>query len=135
MTQAPKLYFLDAGLCAYLTDWSSPETLEAGAMAGHIFETWCFAEILKSYRNSGRRPAFYFYRDFDQVEIDLVIEQDGVLYPVEMKKSSDPGRDAAKHFSKLQKFGKEVGMGAVVCMVRECSPLTRECKLIPAASL
>ena len=47
-------------------------------MAGHIFETWCFAEILKSYRNSGRRPAFYFYRDFDQVEIDLVIEQDGV---------------------------------------------------------
>ena len=48
MTQAPKLYFLDTGLCAYLTDWSSPETLEAGAMAGHIFETWCFAEILKS---------------------------------------------------------------------------------------
>ena len=135
MTQAPKLYFLDTGLCAYLTDWSSPETLEAGAMAGHIFETWCFAEILKSYRNSGKRPAFYFYRDFDQVEIDLVIEQDGVLYPVEMKKSSDPGRDAAKHFSKLEKFGKKIGMGAVVCMVRESSPLTRECKLIPAAGL
>ena len=87
-------------------------------MAGHIFETWCFAEILKSYRNSRRHPAFYFYRDFDQVEIDLVIEQDGVLYPVEMKKSSDPGRDAAKHFSKLEKFRKQVGMEAVVHVVR-----------------
>ena len=135
MTQTPKLYFLDTGLCAYLTDWSSPETLESGAMAGHIFETWCFAEILKSYRNSGRRPAFCFYRDFDQVEIDLVIEQDGVLYPVEIKKSSDPGRSAAGCFSKLRKFEKPVGMGGVICMARKCQPLTRECRLIPAGSL
>lgn len=135
LTRTPKLYFLDTGLCAYLTDWSSPETLEAGAMAGPIFETWCFSEILKSWRNSGKRPAFYYFRDFDQVEIDLVIEQDGILYPVEIKKSSDPGRNAARHFGKLEPFGKPVGMGAVVCMVRECSPLTRKCRLIPAASL
>lgn len=135
MTQTPKLYFLDTGLCAYLTDWSSPETLEAGAMAGHIFETWCFAEILKSYRNCGRRPALSFYRDFDQVEIDLVIERDGILYPVEFKKSADPGRESARHFAKLEKFGKPLGMGAVVCMVRDCQALTRTCKLIPAASL
>ena len=67
-------------------------------MAGHIFETWCFAEILKSYRNSGRRPAFYFYRDFDQVEIGLVIEQDGVLYPVEMKKSTALRAERRKAF-------------------------------------
>lgn len=135
MTQTPKLYFLDTGLCAYLTDWSSPETLESGAMSGQIFETWCFAEILKSYRNSGKKPSFYFYRDFDQVEIDLVIEQNGVLYPVEMKKSADPGRRAAGHFAKLDKFGKVVGMGAVICMVEKSIPLTRGCKLIPAASL
>lgn len=135
MTQAPKLYFLDTGLAAYLTDWSNPGALEAGAMAGHIFESWCFAEILKSYRNAGKRPAFYFYRDFDQVEIDLIIEQDGVLYPVEFKKSSDPGRSAARHFSKLEKFGKPVGLGAIVCLVKESMPLTRECMLIPAGSL
>lgn len=135
MTQTPKLYFLDTGLCAYLTDWSSPETLEAGAMSGHIFETWCVSEILKSYRNAGKRAPLYFYRDFDQAKIDLVIEQDGILYPVEIKKSTNPGRDAAKNFAKLEKFGKPVGKGAVICMVREQEPLTSACSLIPAASL
>ena len=49
LVKTPKLYFLDTGLCAYLTQWTSPQTLEAGAMSGAIFETWVMIELLKSY--------------------------------------------------------------------------------------
>ncbi len=73
----PKLHFLDTGLCAYLTEWSSPETLEAGAMSGALFESFVFGEILKSWHNRGRRPAFHYYRDKDGREIDLLISHDG----------------------------------------------------------
>jgi predicted AAA+ superfamily ATPase len=55
LVKTPKLYFLDTGLCAYLTEWSTPETLEAGAMSGPILETWIFSEILKSYWHAGKR--------------------------------------------------------------------------------
>lgn len=135
LTQAPKLYFLDTGLCTYLTDWFTPESLEAGAMSGAVFETWCFTELLKSYRHSGQRAPFFFYRDFDQAEIDLIIESDGVLYPVEFKKSANPGKDAARHFKLLQRFDQPVGTGAIICMTSTAMPLNRSCQLIPAAML
>ena len=79
LVKSPKLYFLDTGLCAYLTEWSSPETLEAGAMSGAIFESWVVAEIIKSYLNSGRQAPLYYYRDKDKLEIDLLIVVDGTL--------------------------------------------------------
>jgi len=135
ITKTPKLYFLDTGLCSYLTDWFTPESLEAGAMAGAIFETWCMVELLKSYRHSGQRAPFFFYRDFDQVEIDLLIEHDGTLYPVEFKKNSNPGTDAVKNFKMLDKLGKPVGPGAVICMSSIAMPLNRHCQLIPAPML
>ena len=135
MTKTPKLYFLDTGLCSYLTDWLTAENLEAGAMSGALFETWCFTELFKSYRHAGMRAPFFYYRDFDQVEIDLVIEADGVLYPVEFKKSANPGVHAARHFNKLENLGKPVGKGAIVCMVSDAMPLTRKCILVPAGSL
>ena len=96
LLKTPKLYFLDTGLCAYLTQWSSPETLEAGAMSGAILESWVVAEILKSYWHQGRLAPFHYYRDKDQCEIDLVIEADGVLYAVEIKKTASPGGHAAR---------------------------------------
>jgi predicted AAA+ superfamily ATPase len=135
LTQTPKLYFLDTGLCTYLTDWFTPESLEAGAMSGAIFETWCFVELLKSYRHSGQRAPFFFYRDFDQVEIDLIIEYNGTLYPVEFKKSANPGSDAAKNFKILERLNQPVGTGAIICMSSIVMPLTRSCQLIPAAVL
>lgn len=104
-------------------------------MSGAFFETWCFIEWFKSYRHSGRRAPFFYYRDFDQVEIDLIIEADGVLYPVEFKKSANPGVNAARHFNKLEKLGKPSGKGAVICMVADAMPLTRKCILVPASGL
>ncbi|MDL2226644.1 ATP-binding protein [Deltaproteobacteria bacterium OttesenSCG-928-M10] len=93
MVKAPKLYFLDTGLAAYLTEWSSPETLEAGAMSCAIFETWVLVELLKSWLGNGLRPPFYYYRDKDQKEIDLLIIQDGTVYPLECKKTASPDKN------------------------------------------
>ncbi|EIJ34455.1 ATP-binding protein [Thiothrix nivea] len=135
LLKTPKLYFLDAGLCAYLTQWSSPETLEAGAMNGAMLENWILMEILKSYWHNGLQPSVWFYRDKDKREIDLLLEQDGKLHPVEFKKTASPGQSASKHFSVLEKLGIEVGHGAVVCLKEVDVPLSREVDAIPAGYL
>jgi predicted AAA+ superfamily ATPase len=135
LIRTPKLYFLDTGLAAYITQWSSPESLEAGAMSGAILETWLMAEILKSYWHRGLSPNLYFYRDKDQKEIDLIIECDDILYPVEFKKTASPGRMASKNFSSLNKLGKQVGPGAVLCLRETDIPLSAEVTAIPSSYL
>ncbi|MEZ5454068.1 MAG: ATP-binding protein [Thiothrix sp.] len=135
LLKTPKLYFLDTGLCAYLTQWSSPETLEAGAMNGAILENWMLMETLKSYWHNGLQPSAWFYRDKDKREIDLLLEQDGKLHPVEFKKTASPGQSTSKHFSVLEKLGVEVGHGAVVCLKEVDVPLSREVDAIPAGYL
>jgi predicted AAA+ superfamily ATPase len=81
--KTPKLYFLDTGLAAYLTRWNSADVLKNGAMAGAFFETFVLAEIIKSYTNQGILDLpFYFYRDKNMNEIDLLIEENGTLYPI-----------------------------------------------------
>lgn len=132
MVKAPKLYFLDSGLAAYLTEWSSPATLEAGAMSGAIFETWVVAELLKSYWHCGKQAPLYYYRDRDQREIDVLIVQDGTVYPIEIKKTSQPGRDTVRHFSVLEKLGMAMGPGAVICLANERLPITANVEVIPA---
>lgn len=132
LVKAPKLYFLDAGLAAYLTEWASPETLEAGAMSGAILETWVVAELLKSYWHAGRRPPFYYYRDKDLREIDLLLVQDGVAYPLEIKKTASPGRDDIRHFGALERLGLSVGQGGLICLAEQALPLTETAWAIPA---
>jgi hypothetical protein len=132
LVKTPKLYFLDTGLAAYLTEWSSPATLEAGAMAGAIFETWVVAELLKSYWHNGRQAPFYYYRDRDQKEIDVLIVRDGKAYPIEIKKTAQPGRDAARHFSLLENLGLDVGHGAIVCLTDQRLPLRPRVDAVPA---
>lgn len=135
LVKTPKLYFLDTGLCAYLTQWSSPQTLESGAMAGAIFETWVIAELLKSYWHQGRPAPFCYFRSRDQQEIDLLIEADGLLYPVECKKSASPGRDALQGLKTLENMNVNLGPGAVICMVSQLTPLTRQVTAVPAGIL
>lgn len=131
LVQAPKLYFLDTGLCAWLTAWSSPETLEAGAFSGAIFETWVIGELLKSWLHNGIQPLFYFYRDKDQKEIDLLIVQDGVIHPLEIKKSANPGRESVRHFQALARLKQPVGPGGVICLANQALPLTDSATVIP----
>ena len=135
LIKAPKLYFLDTGLCSYLTEWSTPETLEAGAMSGAILETWIIIELLKSYWHNGRKAPFYYYRDKDKKEIDLLIVRDGVIYPLEFKKSASPKKDDIKHFSALEKFNMPIGNGGVICLTNECIPLTKNFFSIPVGTL
>ena len=135
LIKTPKLYFLDTGLCAYLTGWSSPQTLEAGAMSGAILETWMFAEILKSYWHNGLQAQFHFYRDRDHREVDLLIERDNRLHPVEFKKTATPSRSAARSFPALAKLGKPVGSGAVVCLKETDARLASDVVAIPAGLL
>ena len=131
LVKSPKLYFLDTGLCSYLTKWLTPESLEAGAMSGAILETYLFSEILKSYWHNGIEANFYYYRDLDQREIDLVIETGACFYPIEFKKTATPVNTATKNFHLLKKLGKPVGHGAVLCFVVQDIPLSENVTAIP----
>ncbi len=135
LVKAPKLYFLDTGLCAYLTEWSSPETLEAGAMSGAILETFIFTEILKSYWHNGRRAPLYYYRDKDKKEIDLLIVQDETIYPLEFKKSASPDKSMVRHFGLLEQLKKPVGEGGVICLSETLLPVTENFNAIPVGLL
>jgi predicted AAA+ superfamily ATPase len=131
--KTPKLYFTDTGLAAYLTKWSSGDVLSSGAMAGAFFETFVVTEILKSYYNSGIiDPPIYFYRDKDKREIDILIEKDGVLYPVEVKRSGAPNMGDIKAFGVLDKlYGVKRGEGGVVCFADKLLPLGETDSIIP----
>jgi predicted AAA+ superfamily ATPase len=130
LTKRPKLYFWDTGLCAYLTDWTTPETLASGAMNGAIFETFVISEIFKSHKHNGLYPSFYYYRDSNQVEIDLLILQNDTFYPVEIKRTATSDKKMIKHFSVLESLGKKVGYGSLVCMTDRILPLTQNANAI-----
>jgi predicted AAA+ superfamily ATPase len=129
--KTPKMYFLDTGLCSYLTKWITPDNLMAGSMAGSMLETYVVGEILKSYYHNGRQPAMYLYRDADQREVDIVLEENGTLYPIEVKKTANPGPGDYSSFSVLNRLNKKVGLGAVICLQPERISLSREVVSIP----
>lgn len=129
LIKTPKLYFADTGLCSYLTGWTTPEVLEKGAMSGNIFETFVVGEIIKSYKNAGIEPNIYYYRDKDKKEIDVIIEKDGFLYPIEIKKTASPDKNMVKAFSVIPEERR--GNGAVVCLANDDMPLKENINIIP----
>lgn len=131
LVKTPKLYFYDTGLVSYLTKWSSAETLESGAMNGAILENYVVAEIVKTYLNCGREPYLYYYRDKDAREIDIVLEHDGVINPIEIKKTSNPGTELIKAFSLLNKSSVPRSKGAVICMKPELGAIDRDNYIVP----
>ena len=135
--KTPKLYFLDTGLAAYLTKWNTPDVLRNGAMAGAFFETFVISEIIKSYYNRGILDLpLYFYRDKDMNEIDLIIENGGTLYPIEIKKHADPQKGDAAAFAILDKIpGVNKGQGGIVCLYDNLLSLKDDIKVIPVKYL
>lgn len=131
LIKTPKLYVLDTGLCAWLTGWSSPETLEAGAASGSLLETWVLGELLKSWWHHGRMAPFYFYRDKDQKEVDLLIVQDDIAYPLEIKKTASPSHETVRQFQTLEKLKLPIGPGGVICLAERSLPLTAAAVSIP----
>jgi predicted AAA+ superfamily ATPase len=134
LAKTPKLYFLDTGLACWLLGWNTPEQLASGAMWGHVFESFVFAEVLKSYYNDGiTRPPLFYFRDKDKNEIDLLIQEGAVLYPVEIKAGSDPAPSAVSAFKVIERIpGVTRGSGAVICMAKDRLPLTQTDTILPA---
>lgn len=135
LVKSPKLYFLDTGLAAYLTEWSSPETLEAGAMSGAILETYVLTELIKSWWHRGKMPQIYYYRDRDGQEVDFLFSQDQTVYPVEVKKTASPKREMAQPFTVLGRLKQPIGQGAVVCLCPQIVPLTSNIDAVPVGVL
>ncbi len=133
VVKTPKLYFLDTGLATYLTRWTTTEVLKNGAMAGAFFENFVIAEIIKSYYNKGYTSLpLYFYRDKDMCEIDLLIEDAGTLYPIEIKKHADPSKKDVSAFKILENIPNiKRGNGGVVCLYDNVVSLSDKDKVIP----
>lgn len=145
--KSPKLYFRDTGLACYLTRWLTPEALAYGAMNGAMFETFAISEILKSFSNEGLdyRYMVSYYRGKDkdrktgdggqtqkESEIDFVIEENGVLYPVEIKMNSKVTADMTAAFQVLDKIPeKKRGTGAVLCTCPQPGMLRENVLQIP----
>ncbi len=116
VVKTPKLYFMDTGLAAYLTRWASPEVMQSGAMVGAFFETYVVGEIIKSFANNGEDAPIYFYRDKDKVEIDLLIEENNTLYPVEIKKTASPNSEDAKNLYITSRIKNvQIGQNVILC--------------------
>lgn len=127
----PKLYFYDTGLVAYLTKWSDSETLMNGAMSGAILENYTVSEIIKSYHNSGIEPFIYYYRDKDTKEIDVIMEGDGKLHPMEIKKTATPASQLTRVFSVIEKSPLVRGTGAVLCTSDKLTAFNSENLVVP----
>ena len=131
--KAPKLYFLDTGLAAYLTGWDTPRVLRTGAMGGAFFETFIISEIIKSYINKGLQVPLYYYRDKEQREIDILIWENGRLHPLEIKMTANPGKKHVAAFKVLDDLPApyERSEGGIICCHSELISLGEMDKVIP----
>ena len=129
--KTPKVYFYDTGLVCYLTRWSSPEVAESGAMSGALLENYTVSEIMKSYQNAGLEPYLYFYRDRDAKEIDVILEGDGRLCPLEIKKTATPDKRLTRVFGVIEKGPLQLGAGAVLCMADKFSAFDSNNLIVP----
>ena len=131
MVTKPKLYFYDSGLVAYLTKWTDSETLMNGAMSGAILENFVVSEIVKSYQNAGLEPFVYYYRDKDNKEIDIVLERNGTLCPLEVKKTMMPDKRWTNVFGVLDKTSLKRGTGGILCLSDKFTAFDRDNLIIP----
>ena len=129
--KTPKMYFFDTGLVAYLTKYTSPQILENGAINGAILENYTVAEIRKTWLNNAKECILHYYRDKDSNEVDMVIESDGELHPLEIKKSTNPGTELASAFKVLDKGSAPRGVGAILCLRETLSAIDRNTFIVP----
>lgn len=133
VVKTPKIYFTDTGLVCYLCRWQTPEQAENGAQAGALFETFVINEIMKSYKNGGKEPGMYFFRDAKAREVDLLFYQDNTLFPVEIKKTASPNLKDVKNFEVLKDYFPtvKVGEGGIICTNPELIWMGRDIWSIP----
>lgn len=129
----PKIYFMDTGLACYLTGYVSSETLQRSSYSGQIFETYIISEIVKSYTNNQRDPRkhLYYYRDNNGKEIDLLVIHEDNIYPVEIKKGANLGKDCIKNFNIVNKFEMNSPNGVVICLTKDIHAIDEKNYMIP----
>lgn len=135
MIKSPKLYFLDTGLAAHLTKWKTPETLMASSMAGAFLETFAVSEIIKSYWFRGKEAPVYFYRDKEGREVDLILELEGKLYPIEIKLSASVNAADLANIAYLRNKSKEFGPGTIICFSERIIPIDKNNEIIPVSQI
>jgi len=133
--KTPKLYFLDTGLVCYLTGWHNSEVTSQGAMAGNLLENYVIVEIIKSYWHRGLEAPIWLWRTKDGYEVDLIIEESGQLFPVEIKMSMRPDKNMLKGIYSLRKSCKNTGHASVVCLVKNQYPFDRDIDIIPVSCI
>lgn len=131
LIKTPKLYFCDTGLCAYMTRWTTKDSLREGAAGGHFFENYVVMELVKNYAYSESQAILSFYRDANAKEIDVFVEENGKIHPLEVKLSAKPNRNEVKKYSVLDKTTVERSDGGIICMYPKPLPIDRNNNLIP----
>lgn len=132
LVKMPKLYFCDTALCAYLSMWMSPETLMSGAASGYYYENYVVMEFVKTYAYSKSKANLSYYRDANAKEIDMFIEENDTIHPIEIKKSASPDRRETKKYSVIDKTSLTRGCGGIVCMCEEVIPIDPQNCFIPS---
>ena len=132
LTKTPKLYFCDTGLCAYLSMWLTPDVLRQGAASGHFYENYVVMELVKNYAYAKSKANVTYYRDSNAKEIDVFVEENGIVHPLEIKKSANPDKREVKKYSVLDKAELERGNGGIVCMCEEPIPIDEKNCFIPS---
>ncbi|MBQ3518343.1 MAG: ATP-binding protein [Clostridia bacterium] len=132
LVKMPKLYFCDTALCAYLSMWMSPETLMNGAASGHYYENYVVMEFVKTYAYAKSKANLFYYRDSNAKEIDIFIEENDTIHPIEIKKSANPDRRETKKYAVIDKTSLKKGCGGIVCMCEEVIPIDAQNCFIPS---
>ena len=132
LTKTPKLYFCDTGLCAFLSMWLTSDTLMSGAASGHYYENYVVMEMVKNYAYSPSKANLTYYRDSNAKEIDLFVEANGIIHPLEIKKSANPDRREVKKYTVIDKASLNRGNGGIICMCEEPIPIDADNCFIPS---
>ena len=132
LSKTPKLYFCDTGLCAYLSMWLTPDVLRQGAASGHFYENYVIMELVKNYAYAKSKANLTYYRDSNAKEIDVFVEENNIVHPLEIKKSATPDKREVKKYAVLDKAELIRGMGGIVCMCEEPIPIDEKNCFIPS---
>ena len=132
LIKTPKLYFCDTGLCAYLTRWLTADSLREGAASGHFYENYVVMELVKNYAYARDNAILSFYRDDNAKEIDVFAEENGMIHPLEIRKSANPEKKEIRKFSVIEKTSLKRGCGGIICMFPAPFPIDRTNSYIPS---
>lgn len=135
LTHMPKIIFMDMGLACYLANWESAKALQLSELSGHFFESYVISEIVKSYDNKGLRLEISHFRNKETEEIDLIMFKNNTLYPLEIKKTSNPRKDMMKNFKYLEKTNMKIGQGGIICLYDKLMKLDENNYIIPVSSV